>query len=45
VELAGAVREKREPANSAQLALDTLEVMLAVEQAAEKNSTVKIRST
>ena len=42
VELADAVREKREPANSARLALETLEVLLAMEKAAAERTTVKL---
>lgn len=39
-ELAAAVREKRRPANSAELALHTLEVLLAVNEAAGSGKTI-----
>jgi len=42
VELANSVRQGRQPANSAELAIDTLEVLLAIEQAAESGTTVKL---
>ena len=42
VELARAVAENREPANSAELALHTLEVCLAVDEAAKTGGTLKL---
>jgi len=42
VELARSVAENREPANSAELALHTLEVLLAVDEAAKTGGTLKL---
>ncbi len=42
VELAGSVRQRRQPSNSAGLALDTLAVLLAIERAAQNGGTVKL---
>ncbi len=42
VELADSVRESRTPANSAALALNTLEVLLAIEQAAENGTSIRL---
>ena len=42
VELAEAVRNRREPANSALLALDTLEVLLALERSGRERTTIRL---
>ena len=42
-ELARAVRENRQPANSARLALHTLEALLAINEAASSGTTVHLR--